>query len=88
VNQPDGVLEFDFTGSDQVTLQAGRLYAFELAGVSGTTPLYWQRATSNPYAGGAAYRNRTLITGGGGATRDFAFALYTNVPPQPFLDAL
>ncbi len=82
VPQPDGVLEFDFTDSDQVALQAGHMYAFELAGLSGTTPLYWQRVSSNPYSGGAAYRNRSLITSSGN-TRDFALAVYTNVPPPP-----
>ena len=82
VTQPNGVLEFDLTGSDQVSLQASHKYAFELEGVSGTTPLYWQRATSNPYSGGAAYRNQSLIISGG-STRDFALAIYTNVPPPP-----
>jgi glucuronoarabinoxylan endo-1,4-beta-xylanase len=82
VNQPPGILQFDFTDSDQVQLQAGRRYAFEITGVSGTTPLFWQRVTSNPYASGAAYRNRGLLLAGG-ATRDLAMAVYTNVPPPP-----
>ena len=31
--QASGVLQFDFTGPDQVTLANGRLYAFEISGV-------------------------------------------------------
>ncbi|HZL78956.1 MAG TPA: hypothetical protein VFC17_08885, partial [Candidatus Limnocylindrales bacterium] len=69
-SQSYGVLKFDFTGSDQVTLQAGHLYAFELGGISGTTPIFWQRAASDTYSGGAAYRNRDWINGG--SARDFA----------------
>lgn len=82
VNQPNGVLEFDFTGADQVQLVAGHQYAFELTGVANTTPLFWQRVNSNPYASGAAYRNQTNIVSGG-STRDFALAVYTNIPPPP-----
>src|SRR5262249_39070652 len=75
-------LEFDFTDSDQAPLQAGHMYAFELVGVSGTIPLFWQRATSDSYASGAAYRNQALLMAGA-ATRDFTLADYTNTPPSP-----
>ncbi len=81
--QTTGVLRFDFTGTDQVTLQAGHMYAFELNGISGTTPFYWQRGTNDTYSGGAAYRNRSWINGNN--ARDFALALYgtlgTNASP-------
>jgi len=82
--QPNGLLRFDFDGSDQVMLIAGHMYAFELAGASGTTPLNWFRTTSNTYTGGAAYRNRVWINGAN--ARAFGMAVYgvvnTNrVPP-------
>jgi glucuronoarabinoxylan endo-1,4-beta-xylanase len=79
-NQPYGVLEIDFTGSDQVILLAGHMYAFELAGTQGTTPVYWQRAGSDTYSGGAAYRDQGWINGGN--NRDFALAAYGTVTSQ------
>src|SRR4029078_966327 len=57
-------------------------YAFELKGITNSTPIVWNRTTSNPYSGGAAYRNRGLLLSSG-ATRDSALAIYTNVPPPP-----
>lgn len=72
--QPNGVLRFDFTGPDQVTLEAGRLYAFEIGGVANTAPFAWQRTISDTYAGGAAYRNRSWINGNN--AREFALAVY------------
>ncbi len=72
--QGNGTLEFDFTGADQATLQAGHMYVFELAGVSGTTPIFWQRGVSDTYSGGAAYRNQSWINGNN--ARDFALAVY------------
>ena len=80
VNQPYGVLEFDFNGTDQVVLQAGHMYAFELAGVQGTTPIFWQRAGSDTYSGGAAYRNQAWINSNN--ARDFALAVYGTVTAQ------
>ena len=84
VTQTNGLLRFDFTGSDQVLLLAGHLYAFELAGVSGTNPITWYRSISDTYSGGAAYRSRSWINGNN--ARDFALALYgvvNNTPPPP-----
>jgi glucuronoarabinoxylan endo-1,4-beta-xylanase len=72
--QAVGVLQFDFTGSDQVTLQSGHLYAFEMDGVLNSSPLLWQRTTNDTYSGGAAYRNRSWINGNN--ARDFALAVY------------
>ncbi len=74
VRQNVGVLEFDFTGVDQVTLTNGHTYAFELTGVSNTIPVYWYRAASDTYSGGAAYRNEAWINGTN--ARDFAMAVY------------
>jgi uncharacterized repeat protein (TIGR03803 family) len=75
--QTVGVLQFDFTGSDQVTLQSGHLYAFEMDGVLNTSPLLWQRTTNDTYSGGAAYRNRSWINGNN--AREFALAVYATV---------
>jgi O-glycosyl hydrolase len=82
-SQPNGLLRLDFTGSDQVMLLAGRMYAFELAGVGGTTPMNWIRTISDTYAGGAAYRNRSWINGTN--ARDFGMAVYgvINTDPVP-----
>jgi hypothetical protein len=88
--QTAGVLQFDFTGSDQVTLTNGRMYAFEINGVLNTSPVLWQRTTNDTYSGGAAYRNRSWINGfrpgaktaytpEGNNAREFALAVYANV---------
>jgi glucuronoarabinoxylan endo-1,4-beta-xylanase len=82
--QPNGLLRLDFTESDQALLAAGHMYAFELAGVNGTTPINWLRTTSDTYPGGAAYRNRSWINGTN--ARDFGMAVYgvptaDTVPP-------
>lgn len=72
--QTAGVLRFDFTGADQLTLQAGRMYAFEINGVLNSSPLLWQRTISDTYSGGAAYRDQTWINGNN--AREFALAVY------------
>ena len=73
VSQAAGLIRLDFTGSDQVVLVAGHMYAFELAGTSGTTPLLWYRSISDIYTGGAAYRNHGYINGTN--ARDFGLAV-------------
>jgi uncharacterized repeat protein (TIGR03803 family) len=75
IAQTVGVLEFDFTGSDQLTLQSGHQYAFEIDGVINTLPVMWERTTAATYAGGAAYRNRSWINGNGNM-RAFSLAVY------------
>jgi len=80
--QPLGVLQFDFTDSDQVTLTNGRLYAFEIGGVLNSSPVAWHRTISDTYAAGAAYRNRSWINGNN--AREFALAVYGTSPdPNP-----
>lgn len=79
--QPNGVLRLDFSGADNVQLLAGHMYAFELAGVSGTTPMNWIRTTADTFAGGAAYRNRSWINGSN--ARDFGLALYGPINTDP-----
>ena len=75
--QATGLLKLDFTGTDQVTLGAGHMYAFEIAGVSATSPMNWYRTGSDLYTGGAAYRSRGWINGG--SARDFSLAVYGSV---------
>ena len=79
--QSNGVLQLDFTGSDRVTLVAGRLYAFELAGAAGTNPINWLRGITDTYSGGAAYRGRAWINGSN--ARDFALAVYGTATATP-----
>lgn len=79
--QPNGLLRLEFDGADQALLVAGHMYAFELAGVSGTTPMNWVRTTSDTYSGGAAYRNRAWINGT--SARDFGMAVYGTVNTNP-----
>jgi len=79
--QPNGLLRLDFDGGDEAQLIAGHMYALELAGVSGTTPLSWFRTTSDTYSGGAAYRNRAWINGT--SARDFGMAVYGVVSTDP-----
>jgi len=82
-SQANGLIRLDFTSADQAMLIAGHLYAFELAGVSGTTPINWIRTTSDTYPGGAAYRSRSWINGTN--ARDFGLAVYgvINTDPVP-----
>lgn len=81
--QSPGLLRFEFSGTDQLLLVGGNMYAFELTGVSGTAPVNWYRNTSDTYTGGAAYRDRSWINGSN--ARDFAVAVYasptTDQPP-------
>jgi len=76
--QTMGVLQFGFTGSDQVTLTNGHLYAFEIDGMTNTAPMGWQRTAYPSYSGGSAYRNRSWINGNGNF-RAFALAVYATV---------
>jgi glucuronoarabinoxylan endo-1,4-beta-xylanase len=79
--QANGLMQLDFTGTDQVQLISGHLYAFELAAASGTTPIFWYRTVSDTYSGGAAYRSRAWINGGN--ARDFGLALYGPINTDP-----
>ncbi|MFA4943243.1 MAG: PEP-CTERM sorting domain-containing protein [Lentisphaeria bacterium] len=92
------VMKFDFTGADQVTLNSGTLYAFELVGTApgaGTSAsvFSWTRAGSSPYAGGDGFLidtstaldgTRTAINGTN--ERDLGFALVA--VPEPAALAL
>jgi glucuronoarabinoxylan endo-1,4-beta-xylanase len=85
-NQVNGVLEFDFSGSDRVTLQNGHMYVFELTGTLGTSPVNWFARTSGTYGNGAAYTNRFWLNSS--SVCDLSMAFYgtptTNLsPPAP-----
>ncbi len=83
-NQANGILEFDFSGADQVLLQLGHMYAFELASSINTSnspgPINWFSVTgSNPYAGGAAYLNQDWLNFAAQSANDFSVAIYATV---------
>jgi len=80
------VIDFDFTGVDEIALTAGDTYAFEIVAPSGTA-FTWRRISSSPYADGDAYTG-TATPGTrnqlNGTSRDFAMAVYTTTPvPEP-----
>jgi glucuronoarabinoxylan endo-1,4-beta-xylanase len=89
-NQVNGILEFDFSGADQVLLQAGHMYALELQTSVRTNVIYWLSVTNgNPYPGGAAYTNKYWLNAS--SSCDFSMAIYgtatatTPIAPIPQL---
>src|SRR5262245_58912956 len=80
-NQANGILEFDFTAADRVTLRNGHMYAFELTGTSSTEPAKWfARTISSTYSGGAAYTNRSWLNGS--SSSEFSMAVYGTPTPD------
>lgn len=73
--QAPGLLLLDLSGSDQVTLNAGHAYAFELQGVRKSAPVFWRRTTKDTYQAGAAYLNRVVLNDRSNQC-DFAIAVY------------
>lgn len=73
--QAPGLLQFDFSGADQVILKGGHRYAFELQGTRKSAPLFWRRTRQATYHDGTAYANRAAITERSGPS-DFALAVY------------
>jgi glucuronoarabinoxylan endo-1,4-beta-xylanase len=74
-NQVNGILEFDFSGADQVLLQAGHMYVVELQSSVRTNVIYWLSVTNgNPYSGGAAYTNKYWLNAS--SSCDFSMAVY------------
>jgi glucuronoarabinoxylan endo-1,4-beta-xylanase len=89
-NQANGILEFDFTGSDQALLQAGHMYVLELQTSVRTNVINWLSVTNgNPYPGGAAFTNKYWLNAN--SSCEFAMAVYgtmtatTPVIPPPQL---
>ncbi|OGX91284.1 hypothetical protein BEN49_20415 [Hymenobacter coccineus] len=74
--QAAGLLNFDFTGPNQVPLLAGHTYAFELQGVEKSAPLFWRVSRQEAYADGSAYLNRAPAMLNDKRGYDFALAVY------------
>jgi hypothetical protein len=74
------LLEFDLTGSNEITLQAGVEYAIDIRN-TGSDSMYWMR-DENPYAGGNIYAQNDFTTDtqrfdvAGDGRRDGALALF------------
>jgi hypothetical protein len=89
-----GPTEFDFQGSEEVTLTAGHYYAFEITAPTYVGGIWWYRdnTTDSTYADGAAfvgiYNDRPDIRQqlGSGNGHDFAMAVY--LIPEPATIAL
>lgn len=94
---PD-VTEFDFTGSDQVQILAGQIYAIEIWDNSaGPTSFFMGRTINFPYTGGQVYADSLADGGGevdmsteartgvgGGGPRNLLFAVYPKASvPEP-----
>jgi hypothetical protein len=74
------LLEFDLTGSNEITLQAGTEYAIDIRN-TGSGSMYWMR-DENPYAGGNIYAQNDFTSPtqrfdvAGDGRRDGALALF------------
>jgi glucuronoarabinoxylan endo-1,4-beta-xylanase len=77
----DQVMQLTFSGADAVPLIGGHEYMFTMVSTN-SSPMYWDDGGSNPYPGGAAYRQNSFINGG--STTDFSLAvtlINTNAGP-------
>jgi len=74
-NDQVAVLDFAFDGADQVAIQAGHQYIFEIASESELGNLTWFRNASEAtnYTGGQAFRQRSPLNGN--PARDFTLAV-------------
>jgi hypothetical protein len=63
------LLEFDLTGTNEITLQAGVKYAIDLRN-TGSNSMFWMRTDSSPYLGGNIYAQNDST----GPTQRFALA--------------
>ena len=70
-----GLLNFDFSGLNQIALKAGHVYAFELQGIRKSAPVFWRRTRKDTYPAGTAYLDRSIIEERA-AHYDFAMAVY------------
>jgi glucuronoarabinoxylan endo-1,4-beta-xylanase len=78
---PDSVMQLTFSGADAVQLIGGHEYMFAMVSTN-SSPMYWDDSNTNPYSGGAAYQQNSLLDGD--ATRDFSLAvtlINTNAGP-------
>jgi hypothetical protein len=82
------ILEFDFTGVDEITLTGGQGYAFEVASVDddNNTDFVWLRSSNQISAPGKAYTDRDDINFSSGERRDMSLAIVA--VPEPASIAL
>lgn len=85
---PQSFLEFDFAGSDQVTLVAGQEYAFGLLNAGAEGNLFFQRSNGvQADPNGSPFATSTSPTDGyvafGGGPRNEFIGLYTVPVPEP-----
>lgn len=74
------VMTLDFTGSDQITLVAGKTYAIEFVNVTGSsTGFALTRRGASTYPDGMVFSNRVSVNGTG--TRDAAMQIFA--VPEP-----
>ena len=81
-----GVLEFDFTGADEVVLAAGGTYVFMIIDTDATIDFAWlSNHSGNPYADGRQFRLNLLNvdTGFPGSTGDGPLAIVGTEIPEP-----
>lgn len=78
------VMTLDFTGVDEITLEAGKVYAFEAVGIVNGGAFSLMRRSADTYSGGAAFSNRVSVNGL--TTRDFGVAFVAT--PEPTTMAL
>jgi hypothetical protein len=85
-------LEFDFTGSDAVTLTVGHSYAFGLLNNNGISDMNFQRASgTQPNPNGAPFQilsgglsgTSATVPGWGGGPRNMFVGIYTTAVPEP-----
>ena len=82
-----GVRQISFdTGNSNIQLTSGHLYYFGIAPNDTANTVTWQRISSDPYAGGMAYRENSWLLGSG--VRDFALAIDVAPVPEPSTLAL
>jgi hypothetical protein len=74
------------TFTDTVSITAGDLYYFGIAPSLLSAVMSWQRVSTDPYAGGAAYREGGVLNGT--AVRDFGMAVDVTPVPEPSTLAL
>jgi len=79
------VLTFDSANSN-IAITAGDLYYFGIAPNVTTAVMSWQRVSTDPYAGGAAYKEGGVLNGT--AVRDFGMAIDITPVPEPTTMAL
>ncbi len=75
-------MQFDFAGANQVLLQAGHTYAFELQGLEKSAPLFWRASRQEAYPAGGAYFNRLPLRLNDKPGYDFGLAVYTTANPK------